>query len=250
MACYAKDVVATAVSEIGYRETGTNHTKYAEYIDKNYPDFYNGKKSWEGGGAQWCDILVDYCVLVNSSSAEEAEYVLCQPRKSAGAGCKESYGYYKKAGRTGKEPRIGAQIFFGTDEPKHTGLVVDLQGDSVVTVEGNSDNMTKRHTYKKTSSKIYGYGYPRYNEESKEDPKESTGDTSSPTTYTVHTNTGNPLRLRKEPNTHSDKLARIGNGKTIVAEGEVQGENIGGVTEWVKTTWEGKTGYCSKKYLR
>ena len=44
MSCYAKKVVETAMLEIGYKETGTNHNKYAEYIDKNYPNFYNGPK--------------------------------------------------------------------------------------------------------------------------------------------------------------------------------------------------------------
>lgn len=171
MACYAKNVVATAIAEIGYQETpkGSNKNKYATYIDKNYPNFYNGKKG--GGGVAWCDIFVDYCVLVNSTDMNDALYVLCQPAKSAGAGCSFSYGYYKEKGRTGKEPQIGAQIFFGTGKkPTHTGIVVDFNNDSVITVEGNTDDAVKKHTYKRTSSKIFGYGYPRYSEEQQAEP--------------------------------------------------------------------------------
>ena len=169
MACYAKKVVDTAMAEIGYKESGVNITKYAAWIDKNYPDFYNTQKQ----GAEWCDLFVDYCVLANSDDEKEAEYVLCQPKKSCGAGCSFSYDYYKQNGRVGNEPKYGAQIFFGTGKkPKHTGIVVDIQGDSVITVEGNSDNMVKRHTYKQTSSRIFGYGYPRYTEEVEEKPIE------------------------------------------------------------------------------
>ena len=170
MACYEEKVVATAVGEIGYKETGNNITKYSEFFDKNHPDFYNTKKQ----GAEYCDIFVDYCVMVNSDSEQEAEYVLCQPAKSCGAGCSFSYEYYRKAGRTGNEPKLGAQIFLNTNKKScaHTGLVVGIDGDSVITVEGNSDNMVKRHTYKKTSSKIFGYGYPRYTEAVEEKPVE------------------------------------------------------------------------------
>lgn len=171
MACNAKNVVKTALSEVGYKETGTNHNKFAAYIDKNYPDFYNYPKQ----NVEWCDVFVDYCVLVNSASEEEALSVLCQPKKSAGAGCKYSYNYYKAKKRTGKEAKIGAQIFFGNTEPTHTGIVVDITDTSVITVEGNSGDQVKKHTYKKNSTKIFGYGYPRYTEvkdEPKEDPKE------------------------------------------------------------------------------
>lgn len=156
MPCYEKEVVDTAKSQIGYKETGNNITKYAAYIDKNYPTFYNGKKQ----GVAWCDIFVDYCVLVNSTNEAEALYVLCQPKMSAGAGCKYSYEYYKAKGRTGKEPKVGAQVFFSNFS--HTGIVIEVTNDSIVTVEGNSGNAVKKHTYKKTSTKICGYGYPRY----------------------------------------------------------------------------------------
>lgn len=107
MSCYAKKVIETAMLEIGYKETGKNITKYASYFDKNYPDFYNTKKQ----GAEWCDIFVDYCILVNSADMNEALYVTCQPSKSCGAGCSFSYDYYKKQGRVGNDPQIGAQIF-------------------------------------------------------------------------------------------------------------------------------------------
>lgn len=194
MACYAEKVVATAVGEIGYKETGNNITKYAAYFDKNYPDFYNTKKQ----GAEYCDIFVDYCVMVNCDSEKEAEYVLCQPSKSCGAGCRFSYDYYKAKGRTGKEPKIGAQVFFGSSKPTHTGIVVELIGDSFVSVEGNSDNMVKRHTYKNTSSKVYGFGYPRYTEQPVEPPKSPAKDVHAVAEEVIAGKWGdNPVRKQR-----------------------------------------------------
>ena len=245
MSCYAKKVIETAMLEIGYKETGKNITKYASYFDKNYPDFYNTKKQ----GAEWCDIFVDYCILVNSADMNEALYVTCQPSKSCGAGCSFSYDYYKKQGRAGNDPQIGAQIFFGTGKkPTHTGIVVDVYGDSVVTVEGNSDNMVKRHTYKKSSSRIFGYGYPRYSEEAPQpapapdpQPQPTPEPTPAPSNeYKVKTN-GSPLRLRVAPNTNAAVLASMPNGSKVIVNGKSG--------SWSHTTYNGKTGWAFSKWL-
>ena len=257
MACYEKNVVATAIAEIGYQETpkGSNKNKYAAYIDKNYPTFYNGVKD---GYAAWCDIFVDYCVLVNSADMNEALSVLCQPKKSCGAGCSFSYDYYKEKGRVGNEPKIGAQIFFGTGKkPTHTGIVIDVNNESVFTVEGNSDDCVKKHTYKKSSSRIFGYGYPRYTEEvSAPAPEPTPAPTPAPepkptpapapapkpttTTYKVTTK-GSNLRLRASANTSSAVLASMPNGTKIEVD-KTSGS-------WAHTTYKGKTGWASLNYL-
>lgn len=246
MSCYAKKVIETAMLEIGYKETGKNHNKYAEYIDKNYPNFYNGPKSWAGGGAEWCDIFFDYCVLVNSTDMNEALYVTCQPSKSCGAGCSFSYDYYKKQGRVGNEPKIGAQIFFGTGKkPTHTGIVVDFYGDSVVTVDGNSDNMVKRHTYKQSSSRIFGYGYPRYSEDAPQpapapDPQPQPAPAPQAEPYKVTTN-GSNLRLRLAPNDKAVVLASMPNGSRVTVTAHQNG--------WNRTTYKGQTGWAFAKWM-
>lgn len=163
MGCYASKVIEIAKSEVGYKETPVNKTKYAEFFDKEHPDFYNYKKQ----GVAWCDIFVDYC-FVSAFGEEDAMRLLCQPKKSAGAGCVYSYGYFKKKGQTGDIPKVGSQIFFGNGTEKsinHTGLVVDVKDGRVYTIEGNSDNAVKERNYAVNSSKIFGYGYPAYDNE-------------------------------------------------------------------------------------
>lgn len=61
-------------------------------------------------------------------------------------------------------------------------------------------------------------------------------------TYRVRTNSGLPLRLRAEPNINSEKLCTIANGTKITVTETRNG--------WAKTTYAGKTGWCSMTYLK
>lgn len=173
--CYASKLVSIAKSQIGVKETPNNITKYSKDFDEKYPDFYNTKKQ----GAEWCDIFYDWC-MVTAFGVTDALRLLCQPKKSCGAGTVFSYGYYKAKKQVGKVPRIGAQIFFTKDGTEkgihHTGMVVKVDSSKVYTIEGNADNKVGEHSYSINSKKIYGYGYPAFDEEpvKADDPKKET----------------------------------------------------------------------------
>ncbi len=172
MNCNPQKVIDVALSQVGYHEKASNSqlddknanagsnnwNKYARDIDEKYPDWYNGKKN----GYDWCDIFVDWC-FITAYGRNDAQRLLCQPNHSLGAGCEYSYGYFKVNGQTGSTPKIGAQIFFG--DLDHTGIVVDFDSNYVWTVEGNSGNEVKKKKYSRNDSWIYGYGYPKYDEE-------------------------------------------------------------------------------------
>ena len=156
----ATQAIKTANAQVGYKAPGPGkRNKYAAYIDSHFPTFYNGKKN----GADWCDVFVDYCVLINAQNAKDAEYVLCQPAKSCGAGVGWSWKYYKAKKRTTKTAKAGYQIFLNS--LKHTGIVVKTDSKYVWYVAGNEGGghgAVKKHKILKTNSKIYGYGRPRY----------------------------------------------------------------------------------------
>lgn len=167
----AERVIAVARAEVGYKEKASNsqlddktanagsanYTKYARDFDKNYPNWYNGKKN----GYAWCDMFVDWCFLT-AFGYKKALELLCQPEKSAGAGCTYSYNYYKNKGQVGTAPKIGAQIFFGTPgDFSHTGLVYDFDNSYVYTIEGNTSDQVAYRKYSRSKSNIY-YGYPNY----------------------------------------------------------------------------------------
>lgn len=172
-----KTILALAVNEIGYAEKASNDqlddkfanaghsnwTKYARDID-NTLIFYNGKKN----GYDWCDMFVDW-LFVHSFGPYIAMEMLCQPQRSAGAGCEYSAGYYQNKGRWVTDPEPGDQIFFrygGTIG--HTGIVEQVNGSQVITIEGNSADAVQRCTYAKGNSAIAGYGRPIWTAASQE----------------------------------------------------------------------------------
>lgn len=153
-------IVSWAEAQVGYKAGSGKNNKYAEWIDKQ-PDFYNGKKNHY----DWCDVFVDvgFC---QTFTVETARKMLYQPKKSTGAGCGFSASFYRANGAWAKNPQKGAQIFYGPyGNESHTGIVVDIQGNYVYTVEGNTgggDGQVQRKKLLKTSSSIAGYGIPNW----------------------------------------------------------------------------------------
>ena len=163
----AKQVVNIALAEVGYHEKASNSgldskagnsgsgnwTKYAR--DLAAAGYYNGNKN----GYAWCDVFVDWCFFKAYGSKAAAEKAQCQSGP-LGAACPNSADYFKAKGRFDKTPKVGDQVFFGDFE--HTGLVVGVTSTTITTVEGNSGDAVKQHTYSRSDSYIAGYGHPLY----------------------------------------------------------------------------------------
>lgn len=166
-------VIELAYSQLGYHEKESNAdlddpkansgdqnwTKYARDLDK-LSGFYNGRKN----GFAWCDVFVDWC-FVTAYGRAGAQFLLCQPDNSAGAGCSFSAQYFNAKGQFYKSgPQTGDQVFFGSSWGNvwHTGLVVEVSGSYVTTIEGNSSDMVAKRTYKIADPNIFGYGRPKW----------------------------------------------------------------------------------------
>lgn len=173
-------VIEIALAEVGYKGKKSNsqldnktanqsgkYNKYARDLD-NISGFYNGKKN----GYDWCDIFVDWC-FVQAYGVEKALELLCQQKKSTGAGCSFSMNFYKSKGRLFNTPQVGDQIFFGkAGDIYHTGLVYNVENGRVYTIEGNSGNSeVAKWDYPIGADYIAGYGRPAYNEEIKPIPE-------------------------------------------------------------------------------
>jgi hypothetical protein len=157
-----------ARKEIGYIEKETNAnlddktanagdnnwTKYARDLQK--AGYYQAGKN----GYAWCDMWVDWCHLQAADGDKKvAEDTICQTGLY-GAGCEWSAKYYKQQGRFFKDGKVGDQIFF--NNYAHTGIVEKIENGIVTTIEGNTSNKVARRTYEVGSSKIDGYGRPKY----------------------------------------------------------------------------------------
>ena len=254
---YADAVVKTALAQVGKSCGKTN--EYSAELDK--VNFYNGKKN---GIADSCSIFVDWCVYKNTSpqTAHNARSVLYEPDvDNCGAGVVFAAQYFKahKAWIDGKDAakaKVGDKVIFAADKYKkkanpygyyHTGVVVavDTKNQKITTVEGNTNGgKVAKKTYSFSNSVIVkgGFGRPKYSESPSPTPPEPPKPTNQ---YTVHTNSGDALRLRAEPNTTSTQTGYIDNGTTFTSDKVVEGQDVGGVNTWVYY----KCGYASGKYL-
>lgn len=273
----AAAVIAVAVSQLGYKEKATkaqlddptanagrsDWTKYARDFDEKYPNWYNGKKN----GYAWCDMFVDWC-FVTAFGYEAALRLLCQPERSAGAGCTYSLGYYRSKGQfhTG-DPKPGDQIFFGSSlsNSGHTGLVEKVEGGKVHTIEGNTSNMVARRTYALTDKTILGYGRPAYDTVEVSSTPAPSAPVSKPATNTAAVDyarsfsktvagtykTTEALNLRTGCGTSKSVLAVIPKGGTVYNYGYYTDS---GNVRWmyVQASVGGKlyTGFCSANYLK
>lgn len=225
----ANDLIKIALAEVGYLEKKTtanlddkttnagynNYTKYSRDLAK--AGYYQGSKQ----GFHWCDVFVDWChYIAAGKDAAVAQDVICQTGPY-GAGCLYSMNYYKTAGRFhSSNPQPGDQIFFGAKtDPSHTGIVVEVKDGKVYTVEGNTSSASGvvangggvfKKSYSINSSRIAGYGRPKYSVEAATSSKYAVETITTTGVCTVELNV-----LRKGSNGNQVKALQqllIGNG--------------------------------------
>lgn len=150
----ASDVIRILKAEVGYHE-GRENGHWNN--DQKFSDQVPGMK-WSDRQA-WCDTFVVW-------GAWKAGDVNAVP---VYAGCSLSLATYKQWKRFSFYPAKGAQVFFGSNGGKHTGLVTKYDATYIWTVEGNTNDngsaegdgvYTKQ--YRRDNPYIYGYGYPKY----------------------------------------------------------------------------------------
>ena len=145
-------LIAWAEAQIGTREGANNYNRYARGMQKLY--------GWDVQNQPWCDIFVD-AGFVECFGLELAMAMTYQFPGCAGAACRYSAQYYKDAGAWVAAPEPGDQIFFYSGGGiNHTGIVVEVNGARVKTVEGNSSDRVMTHAYTIGDGYIAGYGRP------------------------------------------------------------------------------------------
>lgn len=166
------EVIEVCKQEVGYCGKKSNkdlydptanqlglYTKYAqELYDAGY---YNFNKS----GYDYCCVFTDWVFFHIAGSKEEA--IKVKPYQILNAGIKWSKGSFENVGRIGNIPKVGACIFF-LDKKKelaHTGIVIEVNDNSITTVEGNVGKKVVQKTYNLNDPCIDSYGYPFYEEE-------------------------------------------------------------------------------------
>ena len=153
-------IVEIAKNEIGYKEQGTNITKYGE---------------WYGMQDEWCNMFVCWCA--NQAGIGE-DIIPKMAYVPSTANWFNEKGQYKNSRANGGNytPQTGDIVLFDYNHnttSDHIGIVEKVEGNTLYTIEGNKDNMVKRCTYSLDSKDIRAYCVPIYTEEAEEIKQES-----------------------------------------------------------------------------
>ena len=230
-----KAIVDYAVSQIGTAEDplGSNKQKYGAMLDQLPWYLYkDGDKTWihKVNGFDWCTQFVD-ATFITVCGIDAARSLLYRPQyNNYGCVVKYAYNYFKGAKRAytkaEHDPQPGDVIYFQNSKGlSHTGIVVEVSKDTVTTVEGNSgtnSNYVAKSTYKKTSSYIYGYGCPVY-----EDPKPKKYPDAP---FTIDVLAEKECGLRTGPYSSCQYMGEIKKGQYTVKE--VSGD-YGRIDAWI-----------------
>ena len=148
-------IVQIAQNEVGYKEQGTNQTKYGE---------------WYGMQDEWCNIFISWCAAQAGISEDIIPKMAYVPSTANWFDAKGEYKNSKAFGGT-YTPQAGDIVLFDYNrntDSDHIGIVEKVEGNTLHTIEGNKDNMVKRCVYSLDSRDIRAYCVPAYVEEVKE----------------------------------------------------------------------------------
>ena len=165
-------LVQRAYGEVGYHESGNNFTKYAE--DPRITRLYG----WNVQNQPWCNTFVNW-LFIDTFGYDNGVAMTY----GGSARCFTHAQLYKNNNAWFTEPHKGDQIFYSSGDG-HTGIVVDISGSTVTTVEGNWSDRVACNTHFINDSSIMGYGRPNWSVVANEpdpDPEPDDSDIIHPT---------------------------------------------------------------------
>lgn len=160
------DIVKVALTQVGYKETGDNHTKY---------------NAWYAYGKdvpfEWCGIFISWCAAQAEIPSTTIKYTglaggyHVSNMQQNSYGC-PAYSFQSTIPQPGDIAYITAS---GTGSSTHVGLVYDVDALYIYTVEGNASNAVALRKYSRFSgfmsfgdsnvpdaAKILFYARPNY----------------------------------------------------------------------------------------
>lgn len=160
-------IIKLAQGEVGYKESGTNVTKYSKDFDTKYWQWFNTKKQ----GVEWCAIFICWLFVVILGPEKARKFLGCPaPADNCAAGVKFLHQYLKKSGTevAKTDGKKGDIIFFRSDA--HVGIIEKVEGGYYHTIEGNKSNSVARGKYKIGSSTVTGIVRPAYAADEQPEP--------------------------------------------------------------------------------
>lgn len=161
MTATAKDVLDVARGWLGYSEANGKHKEIVDVYNSHKPLARGYKAKYTSA---WCDIFVSACAI----KAGAVDLIGTE------VGCERHIDIFKKKGiwiEDGRvTPKVGDIILFNWDDSTqgndgysdHIGLVEQVNGKTIVCIEGNIDSKVARRTINVGWGYIRGYARPNY----------------------------------------------------------------------------------------
>ena len=147
-----QNMIDIAASQVGYRETAENHTKYGKWYGMD--------------GQPWCAMFLSWCARrAGVPQSVIPNFASCT---YGGVSWFKNNGLWKSADYT---PRGGDLVFFDFEEEdgsgrdgkaEHVALVEYATGRTIYTIEGNTDNEMVERRARPRDGSVLGFGVPNY----------------------------------------------------------------------------------------
>lgn len=154
-------LIDLAKRQLGYKETGNNHTKYSNYFDTAAWQWFNTKKQ----GAEWCAIFVCWLFCQNEilGPKQALTFLGCPaPKNNCAAGVPYFFDYLKNKGYKVEKTKGQAGDIIVLNNKKHVGIIEAVKDGKYITIEGNKGNYVAHGSYLITSSYITGIFHPKW----------------------------------------------------------------------------------------
>lgn len=149
-------LVAWCLREVGTHEGANNYNKYA--ADPRIVQLLG----WNAQYQPWCDIFTDEA-FIDCFSLETGAAMTYQPIGGGSALCRTSAQFFQDAGAWNMTPEVGDVVFFyASGGINHQGIVVQVAGNMITTVEGNSSDSVAKRTCAIGDHSIAGFGRPKW----------------------------------------------------------------------------------------
>jgi hypothetical protein len=146
---------------------GTFKTDHSNNVKYNTAYYGHVVSDPTGDGHAWCVVFI-WWVMRKAGVPAKVFPKVASVFKQPNANVRDFFKARHRFMSASSMPEKGDLVIF---KKSHIGIVVDVEGNTIFTVEGNASDRVRRRSYSRTNSGIDGYCHPAYDmvEEEEED---------------------------------------------------------------------------------
>jgi hypothetical protein len=147
--------VSGTVRPIGPSGQGTNNVKY------NTAYYGHEVSDPDGKGHLWCVVFI-WWVMRKAGVPATVFPKVASVFKQPNANVRDFFKARDRFMSASSMPKVGDLVIFKSPKKSHIGIVENVQGNTIFTVEGNASDRVRRRSYSRGHPDINGYCDPAY----------------------------------------------------------------------------------------